>query len=70
MADQKFQVGDTVRLKSGGPVMTVRMYDEGVYSSVYYEDGRFHGLDEYTWLAEELLDKVMHDPYTGWIVAE
>lgn len=36
MSDKKFEEGCKVKLKSGGPVMTVRKYLETDENSVYY----------------------------------
>lgn len=67
MSEQKLKKGDTVKLKSGGPVMTVREYDEDKYTieelmvncdwfiTGELKDGTFH---------EDQLE-VASKPYTG-----
>jgi uncharacterized protein YodC (DUF2158 family) len=66
MADQKFQAGDTVRLKSGGPNMTILHLGNGRYSCIYFHEGKFHGMDEHLWFEEVLLEKIRFDSMMGW----
>ena len=42
MSDPKFQVGDVVRLKSGGPLMTVQQatYADSIMCTWFGEDNR------------------------------
>jgi uncharacterized protein YodC (DUF2158 family) len=44
MAQQQFQEGDVVQLKSGGLPMTVEMWDEGLnqYTCVWFEKSKAH----------------------------
>jgi uncharacterized protein YodC (DUF2158 family) len=42
MADE-FKVGDTVRLKSGGPIMTIQDIGEGLASCIWFERTKREG---------------------------
>jgi uncharacterized protein YodC (DUF2158 family) len=69
----KFKVGDTVRLKSGGPVMTVRSVDDtgkDFTACMYFQDGQYVGLTSSIWFNDALLDRVDLESGNWYIVAE
>ncbi|TGE23514.1 DUF2158 domain-containing protein [Hymenobacter metallicola] len=61
----KFKIGDTVRLKSGSPVMTVRIITQrdgrDAVSCTYFYEGKFYGLDGIVLINEELLEEVFEE---------
>jgi uncharacterized protein YodC (DUF2158 family) len=70
----EFKIGDTVRLKSGSPIMTVRLTHsekKALYSCAYFHEGKFYGTDSVIWFDGDLLELVKWDLMGGWVkVAE
>jgi uncharacterized protein YodC (DUF2158 family) len=67
----EFKTGDTVRLKSGSPVMTVRLAHsekKELYSCAYFHEGKFYGTDSVIWFDGSLLESVERDSMSGWVI--